>query len=280
MIQPPRQLSHPRPQLVTNSHPSHIPPPITPLLPQHLPSPLTPLFSPAPGIHPPAMSPRVPYVPTGPYGASYPPGPSITQVPPSLGPSAPRGFSAGHPFDPPGFSRTLAPPAPIGPPSKTAQNPMASPTQLAPGPLGRRSSMADPGPIGRPTAPITPIAPIARPAGEPTGSGSTSPSRRSPSPKGVLGSSALAADDDEIVRAPGRRSVAPGAVGWGPNTASPRTNGPDMRAHWPASGAAPGFSPRPLWNAPGPGGPESWAGQFFGTPFTNHDPSPPPHSGS
>jgi hypothetical protein len=286
VVQPLRQQSQPRPQLMTTSQPLHIPQPLTPQLPQHIPSPLTPMFSPPQGIlSPPAMSPRVQYVPPGPFGASFPPNPSIPQIPPALAPSAvPRGFGTGPPFDP-GFSRGLAPPAPIAPPSKAAQNPLASPTQLAPRPPGRRPSMVDLGPIGRPVPPIAPppIAPIARPPGEPGGSGSTSPSRRSPSPKGVLGSSALAADDDEIVTAPVRRTVPPGAVGWGPSTASPRSSGPDMRAPWAASGTASGYSQRPpLWNAPSGPGPETWhtTTSFFGTPYTNHDPSPPPHSGS
>lgn len=128
---------------------------------------------------------------------------------------------------------------------------------LAPG-QGRRGSVpilgglsgdvggpSGPGPITRPI-----IAPIARPGtGEgasgsslmnnapgTTSSGSGSPIRRSPSPKGMLlGSSALAADDDEVVSpATTRRSTAPigigiglglgvGAVGQGWGPASPRT---------------------------------------------------------
>lgn len=88
-------------------------------------------------------------------------------------------------------------------PSRRASNPNSSSmlNDLIPGPITR------------------PIAPIARPteAGNP-GSGSGSPNRRSPSPKGFLGSSALAADDDEVVpvHSSGRRagSVSVGQ-GWG-----------------------------------------------------------------
>jgi len=116
------------------------------------------------------------------------------------------------------FPRAPGPPAPIGPPS----------SGLAPG-AGRRPSSnnigstpaPDVGLIGRPLAPI----------GRPSTSGTTtppsatstsavslsaaSPVRRSPSPKGVLGSSALAADDDEIMS--DRRVVGGNAgVGVGP----------------------------------------------------------------
>ncbi|KAI0275978.1 hypothetical protein BGY98DRAFT_743891 [Russula aff. rugulosa BPL654] len=127
------------------------------------------------------------------------PGPSF--APPPLAPSAlPPGFPATSgpgpartPFD---MSFPPRPPAPIGPPS----------SGLAPG-AGRRSSSNNPtatpapdvGPIGRPVAPM---APIARPStsGTTTPTSATSASAGSPSPKGVvLGSSALATEDDEIV---------------------------------------------------------------------------------
>ncbi|OBZ74306.1 Stress response protein nst1, partial [Grifola frondosa] len=193
---------------------------------------------------------------------------------PSTGPSAlPRGFGNGPPFET-GFSRGLVPPAPIAPPSRALQNSLASPTtMLAPGP-SNRAPAADPGPITRP------IAPIARPTGEASGSGSTSPSRRSPSPKGVLGSSALLADDDEVVRPTGRRA-APGAAGWG--NSSPRNAVP---APWgaPAPPAPPGFPSRPppigtsLWTSPD----QSWHPPppgFFGNPFP-HNSSAAPHTGS
>ena len=106
---------------------------------------------------------------------------------------------------------------PIGPPQKTNSNP-PPPSMLAPG-SGRRQSIADPGPIGPPR----PIQPIARPT-EPSGSGSASPVRRSPSPK-VLGSSALATDDDEVLST-SRRTVVNGPV-WGAAPASP-----DSRVPW------------------------------------------------
>lgn len=86
----------------------------------------------------------------------------------------------------------------------------------------------DPGPIGRPLAlpsvgPIAPIAPIGRPGIVKDMNGSPS-QRRSPSPKGVLGSAALIADDDEmLVPPPTSRRLAPlsTAVGspWSPRSA-------------------------------------------------------------
>jgi len=146
---------------------------------------------------------------------------------------------------------------------------------LAPG-ANRRSSIVDPGPITRP------LAPIARPTTGDTGSGSASPVRRSPSPKGVLGSSALAADDDEVVSAAGRRLMTGGQI-WG-GAPSPRTS-VDVRVPWgpPAPGfPAPTHSPRPPaggspWTTPHP----DWhPSNFFPTPFVTHNSSPPPHSGN
>ncbi|KAJ7735972.1 hypothetical protein B0H16DRAFT_125969 [Mycena metata] len=126
---------------------------------------------------------------------------------------------------PPSTSLPLAPtPAPIGPPPR-----------LAPGSGRRASLMCDPGPIGRPS-------PIARPAhaadNSGSGSGSASPARRSPSPKGVLGSAALLADDDEVV--PVRRPGAGGVVGqsWG----APGAAGRGAPAPWGAPGSAPAFN--------------------------------------
>ncbi|KAJ7726817.1 hypothetical protein DFH07DRAFT_1000481 [Mycena maculata] len=69
-----------------------------------------------------------------------------------------------------------------------------------------------------------------------SGSGSVSPPRRSPSPKGVLGSVALLADDDEI--APVRRAGGGGAVGqsWGAHSAGPHSTARSAPAS--VSGAA------------------------------------------
>jgi hypothetical protein len=228
-------------------------------------------------LPPSTISPRVSFSPS-PYG--FGPGSSMQQgPPPTLAPSAlPRNFGAGPPFDP-GYGRGLSPAAPIGPPPKTPVS--STPSMLPPGP-SRRASIPDPGPVARP------IAPIARPSGDAPGSGSGSPNRRSPSPKGVLGSSALAADDDEVVPPPGRR-VVPGAVGqgWG-GPASPRTAVGDntMRAPWGAP-APPGFgSPRPpsignsLWGSATPNPEWHPSGNFYPNPFLSQNASPPPHSGS
>lgn len=156
--------------------------------------------------------------------------------PQQLQPSAlPRGTFTNGPtsFDPTfqrvsggGFAPGTGLPSPIGPPSKPktpmTAGPSGSPTipgvpSLAPG-SGRRSVHDLPvgsnasggaalGPISRP------IAPIARPTGligtDNTSPGSNSPVRRSPSPKGiVLGSSALASVDDEVMPVAARRSIA------------------------------------------------------------------------
>ncbi|CCM06449.1 uncharacterized protein FIBRA_08713 [Fibroporia radiculosa] len=284
VIQPPRP-QQPRPTVVTNAQP----PPIASQIPNHLP-PSTPLFSPVGGIIPPVLSPRIAHTP-GPF-IGMAPGLSMQPTPPPLAPSAlPRAYGNGSPFDP-AYGRPLAPPAPIAPPtpitpqapiappSRAAQNTLSSPTQMLNSSPGGRASGPDPGPITRP------IAPIARPTTEASGSGSTSPTRQpSPSPKEKLGSAALIADDDEIVPAPGRR-IAPGVpVGqaWG----SPRSSLPDMRTPWgpPGPSGPPSFaSPRPpalapsLWSTPTP----DWqhSPSFYGGPFVTHNPSPPPHTGS
>lgn len=256
--------------------------PISPHIPSHLPPPQTPImYQGGPGMLPPSsMSPRVQsFAPMG-YGFGSQgmphPGP-----PGGLAPSAlPRNFNSGPSFDP-AFSRGLGiggglPPSatPIGPPPKSkptlasssASGSGPSILSLAPG-QGRRASLlsGDPGPVARP------IAPIARPTTSSTtaepGSGPGSPIRRSPSPKGVLGSSALVEDGDEVVRtSAGRRNTAPigigigipigpGAIGGGPGglgtvgqgwgPASPRSAVGDNRAPWGAPSAPPGFgSPR------------------------------------
>ena len=220
-----------------------------------------------------------------------PPGTSLTSS------GLPR-FNGGSSFDP-GFNRgmpigagvplgsanALPPPtpSPIGPPPKTAKPatpgttsvPPPGSAMLAPG-QGRRASApvlnlqqqgandaSGPGPITRP------MAPIARPMvggsaggnGEATSSSSGSPSRRSPSPKGVLGSSALAADDDGVVSAHGPRrggstpigigampiGGGPGGQSWG--GASPRTAlGEGRGGPWTSSG----FPSRAIPNAIGP----------------------------
>lgn len=279
----------PQRPLATSSQPA------TPIAPSSSitfpPPPVAPLYPPASGMVPPPTA-LPPYAPPPPFGV-FAPGPSMPQgPPPSLAPSVlPRGFGSPSPFDPP-FNRGLPQPAPIGPPSKSAQNPLASPTMLAAGP-SRKASLPEPGPgpVARPIpiapiAPPAPIAPIARPnTGETSGSRSGSPVRRSPSPKGVLGSSALAADDDEVVPPPGRRTV-PGAVGQSWTTTSPRSV-VEARPPWGPPAPLPGFSSRPpplgssLWGniSPEP----SWQSPagFFPNAFVNPiNPSPPPHAGN
>jgi hypothetical protein len=194
--------------------------------------------------------------------------------PPPLAPSAvPRNFGVAPQYDP--SFRAMGPgPAtsPIGPPSKAPQQSLNS----APAPPGKRASIGDPGPVARP------IAPIARPTGEAPGSGSGSPIRRSPSPKGILGSSALSPDDDEVIAPPTRR-VNPAAVGQGWGNPSPRSAIGENRTPWGAP-AAPNFtSPRPpvgnsLWGNTSPG--PDWQHQptnFFNSPFITGPSPPPPH---
>ncbi|GAW09809.1 MFS general substrate transporter [Lentinula edodes] len=180
--------------------------------------------------------------------SSFDPPTSFTRGVPGAPPPAPIG--------PPLKLNTLPGSASAGPSSALA--PGSSPIQAA---QPRRMSLnhpelSGPGPITRPMgsiapigsgAPVTPIAPIARPsaiintsststsesaiAGPSNSlpsSGSGSPVRNSPhprrtsSPKGVLGSSALAADDDEVV--PVNKGRRPGNVnvgqGWGPTSPS------------------------------------------------------------
>ncbi|KAH7911254.1 hypothetical protein BJ138DRAFT_1151105 [Hygrophoropsis aurantiaca] len=287
----PRQQQPQRP-MVSTSQPTT---PVAPSVQNHFPPPSTPLYPiGASMMHPPGgMSPRLPFAPPPPppFGV-FGPGPPMQQGPPNLAPSAlPRNFGSPSPFESTFNNRGLAPSTPIGPPSKATQNVLSSPTMLAPGP-SRRLSIPDPGPgpVARPVsiapiAPIAPPAPIARPTtGETSGSGSGSPVRRSPSPKGVLGSSALAADDDEVVPPPGRR-IAPGAVGqsWGNNT-SPRTAVGDTRAPWGAPAPLGFGSPRPpitnsLWGTVSPAPDWQAPGGFFPNSFVNPvNPSPPPHA--
>jgi hypothetical protein len=203
---------------------------------------------------------------------------------PTLGPSAlPRnfgapGFDSSYPARPIGTPPVISP-GPIGPPQKMNSNP-PPPSMLAPGSGRRQSIIADPGPIGPPR----PIQPIARP-NEQSGSGSASPIRRSPSPK-VLGSSALAADDDEVVPT-SRRTVANGPV-WGAAPVPPRSS-VDLRGPWgpppPGFPIQPPNLPRPPvgpspWGTTSPN--DQWHPSNFFPPgqFVGHNPSPPPHSGN
>ncbi|KAL0573440.1 Stress response protein nst1 [Marasmius crinis-equi] len=341
---PPQQPHHqPRPM------PQQISAPATPIGGQIPHMPPTPMFGPPPGMIPQPLSPTMPqrFPPPSPFG--FPgPGPSM-QGPPmsggphppnSLGPSAvPRNFgapgapggpvgNAPSPYDP-SFSRGLpggAPPAPIGPPPKSAgilpsssSSALASGTTMLSPQQPRRMSVVDPigppGPIGRPMASL---APIARPSvsgsgggntGESSGgpsSGSGSPIRRSPSPKGFLGSSALVADEDEVVTTgPTGRRATTGAI-WGATattTSPPRSAIGDRPPVWssgpigagggggfPGGGSIPPFGGRGPWgnthmqNVGIPGNPD-WHqpnGAFFQSPFISphpHNATPPPHSG-
>jgi hypothetical protein len=270
---PPRQQQlQPQRSIIVPSQPQT---PITPQVPQLAPPP-PPMYSQAPGMMAPAaISPRVPYPPS-PYGFS--PAPPIQQAPPLTPSALPRNFGAGAPPFDPSYSRGLGPAAPIGPPKTPITT--SSSTMLPPGP-SRRASMPDPGPVARP------IAPIARPTGDASTSGSGSPNRRSPSPKGVLGSSALAADDDEVVPPPTRR-VTSGAVGQGWGTGSPRSAVGEntMRAPW-GPPAPPGFvgPPHPsvvgtsLWGNATANAEWIPPGGLYPSPFIPHNSSLPPHSG-
>ena len=205
----PSQQSQPQRQPMTVSTTSQPLLPVTPQLPPVPPLP-SPLFSPN-GPSPRGFAP--PSTPFGVPAPSFAPPLAPSALPPGF-PGAPAPGPARGPFDMT-FPRAQVPPAPIGPPS----------SGLAPG-AGRRSSSnnigstpaPDVGLIGRPLAPIgrpstsgTTTPPSATSTS--TGSLSTaSPVRRSPSPKGVLGSSALAADDDEIVS---DRRVVGGSAGVG-----------------------------------------------------------------
>ena len=274
--QPPQQPPNlPRPLPPINV-PSHLPPQQPTVMYGHPPQ--------APVMIPPAMSPRVGSFPPiqYPYGnhnMQHPPGTPITQ------PTIPQSFNAGPSFDPAAsFTRSMSIPpigipltrggsgglTPIGPPKpKTPLTVTSSaPSMLAPGSNRRSSAVLNPDSaavastsspvVGSGPGPITrPLAPIARPmtgnaatSGDgTTSSGSGSPNRRSPSPKGVLGSSALAADDDEVVMTgPTRRVGNAGHIGigvslapvqtWGP--ASPR--GPGAISPWVTPGGS-NFSP-------------------------------------
>lgn len=302
------------------SRPSHLPS-STPINPQqpHLPQPPHSAGimygHPQVGMAPSPMSPRVGNFPPMAYGYG---GPNM-QHPPPLSPVPARGFNGGS-FDPT-FNRGIPigvgvplgglAPLPIGPPTKAAKSATqgtASPG-LAPG-QGRHASASSndasgPGPITRPMAPIArPIAGSGN--GEAASSGSGSPSRRSPSPSRILGSSALAADDDEVVSAHGPRRAAtigigplpigggPGGQNWG--SASPRTalSEANLRgAPWTASAFPsvrttigpnnhlhqlhhPGPVSPSLWgNATGNGNGENWhpqsPGFFSGPPYINHN---------
>ena len=298
---------------------------------------------PAGMIPPSAMSPRVGNFPPMVYGYGGPnmqqPSPG-TPLSPSV---LPRGFNGGGSSFDPTFNRgipvgvgvplplgsgsALPPPtpSPIGPPVKAAKPPTQGTTlastpgssMLAPG-QGRRASApmqqqgagndaSGPGPITRP------IAPIARPTaggpagsnGEATSSGSGSPNRRSPSPKGVLGSSALAADDDEVVSAHGPRRAGSTPIGtipigggpagqnWGganprtilgdaslrggPWTASAFSSaraaiGPNNHLHQLPLPGPPPVSPSLWGNTPGNGSGENWHPPgFFVPPYMNHN---------
>lgn len=269
---PPQQLQQPPQQMQSQPNmprPHH--PPLTPIGAQHLPSHLPPppqssmMFNHPQGpvmIPPPALSPRVGAFPSMqfPYG-----GPNMQHHSPGTPLAPPRGFN-GPAFDP-NFNRGMnmgigipignipaATPSPIGPPKAKAPLPSTSapgPSMLAPG-QGRRPSILSAESSGPGPGPITRPAPIARPTasnvGE-TASNGSSPSRRSPSPKGILGSSALAADDDEVVSrrvgntAPIGIGIGMGGVGgslpnnpiW--NAASPRAPIAPIATPWG------GFSP-------------------------------------
>lgn len=310
LSQPPQQQTPHRPPLShMHTQPGgHIPPILPPHLPPQAQNPMMFVQGQGQGgpmMVPPALSPRMPnFGPIPNYSFNNPNLPSHGPGGPLQQSGMPRGFPGAPGFDP-SFNRgpplgvalsmnnipnpAPAVPSPIGPPSKPktplAPTPSSAvpPPMLAPGmgrrgsaPLDSSSSSNGPGPITRP-------APIARPTtaststnGEGPSSGSGSPVRRSPSPK-VLGSSALAADDDEVVSAPARRapvpigtslgmgSAAPGSV-WGASPSSPRTIGSGIiGANSPWGPPAPGFG------APGRPGPGSSNGAHPQTPI-----QPPP----
>ena len=300
------------------SRPSHLPSPAPITQQPHLPQPPHSAGmmyghpqGPVGMISPSAMSPRVGNFPPMAYGYG---GPNMQQPPP-LSPVPARGFNGGS-FDPT-FTRGMPigvgvplgtlPPPPIGPPTKAAKSATqgTASASLAPG-QGRHASASSsdasgPGPITRP------MAPIARPTpgGEAASSGSGSPSRRSPSPSLVLGSSALAADDDEVVSAHGPRRAATIGIGtmpigggpgqnWG--SASPRSTLSEANLRggpWTASAFSsartpigpnnhlhqlhhPGPVSPSLWgNTPGNGAGGDWHPQspafFSGPPYINHN---------
>ena len=308
------QGTRPAVQQPNLSRPSHLPSP-TPINPQqpHLPQPPHSAGmmyghpqGPVGMISPSTMSPRIGNFPPMAYGYG---GPNMQQQhPPPLSPVPARGFNGGS-FDPT-FNRGMPigvgvplgalPPLPIGPPTKAAKSAAqgtVTSTGLAPG-QGRHASASSndasgPGPITRPMAPIArPTAGGGNGPGEAASSGSGSPNCRSPSPSRVLGSSALAADDDEVVSAHGPRRAAtigigtlpigggPGGQNWG--SASPRTalseanlrGGPWTASAFSSPRTAIGpnnhlhqlHHPGPsLWgNTPGNGNGENWHAQSPG----------------
>jgi hypothetical protein len=300
--------------------------PISPQIPSHTPLPnQSMMYGQGGPVMLPQVSPRIPSFPPIGFGIGGP------NMQPSgqgvLAPSPlPRNFSAGGPAFDPAYNRGvigggLPPPvAPIGPPPKgkasiAASGSAPSLLSLAPGQGRRGSVLADgPGPVARPIAPIARPTTAGTSGGGEGSSGSGSPVRRSPSPKGVLGSSALVEDGDEVVMAStGRRGgatpIGMGSVsqGWGP--ASPRSAVGTGGTPW---GAPPGFvgSPRPsgppppvgplnnqhlpqamigsgsVWgnsalpSAPPTGLNPDWhpSGNYFTNQFTSHRAtSPPPH---
>ncbi|KAG6848492.1 hypothetical protein H0H93_016560 [Arthromyces matolae] len=322
----PSRLQQPQPQQQPRATPASSQPqtPLTPQVPNHLPL-QSPMMYPGQMI-PPPISPRVQQGFISTYGFG-PLQQHQQQHPgqPGLAPSAlPRNFApgTGQAFDPPFSAPRGMPISPIGPPQKTKAPTPLSTSPSAPSVLGqgRRGSIlsGDPGPIAPPgNRPI--IAPIARPSislgttnsnGE--GSSSSSSPIRSPSPKGVLGSSALVEDGDEVFKAPlGRRGgAAPMPIGaglpigslnspvslggqtWGP--ASPR-NVVSAGGQWGATGFASSpqqqrpIGPPPvgplntshhpggLWGnaANGANGGQDWhvpASPFFNSPHTSQFP--------
>lgn len=260
----PRPPPHPQ-QILHQQPPPRAPQPLLPI-PTHLPQ--TPIMYTQQqiGMMPPALSPRMPSYPPGPYAFG---GPTIQQQPARFAPSP--AFDPA--FQPPRGPAT--PVSPIGPPSKP-KTPLVATSSSS---IGRRGSIP-PGPITRP------LAPIARPTNNANvNAASGENGSRSPSPKGLLGSSALAADDDEVV-APataGRRSTMPhmwsggaGAMNANANASGSTSNNVNinhasprgdvgMRAPW---GAPPGF---------GRGGPMQMGGMPGGMMGHSIQP-PPPHS--
>jgi hypothetical protein len=266
-VQATRQQPRP-PAVMTSSQPAAS---VPPQVPPHISPPMNQVYGQGTGmLSPSAISPRLPYSPT----QAFHPGAPIQQV---VSATLPRNFgNSAPPFDP-SFGRGHAPTAPIAPPSKAVQIPMASPAAVQPAGPSRRASA---GPVARPIVPIAPIPPIARPTAEPPSSGSASP-RRSPSPKGILGSSALIADEDEVITPIGRRTV-PGTVGVvGENWSTGNSHGMAEHSRTPWGPPAPPgiISPRPLsvenvWG----NNPAEWNTFYGGTAFV-HD-TQPTHSGN
>ncbi|KAF7297431.1 Stress response protein NST1 [Mycena indigotica] len=238
---PPRQIARPI-HAHSMSMSSSLPPVPTPVYAQQQ-------------VVPPPISPRGGYAPP-PFGG-FAAGPSTIQ--PRVFPDAVAASSFHRP--------PISTPAPIGPPRRPSLI-GGEPVPISPGPIGR------PAPIARPA----PVSASTQDSG--SGSGSASPARRSPSPKGILGSSALLADDDEVVAVPVRRPVGAGVVGSGAGAAgwgapgSGSVVGPPGRAP-PGSGfgLAPAFTGPPIGagRAVGPG-----AG-LWGNNAVNNPPPPEWH---